>query len=98
MQDMLAKGRACIGDAHWSRQQPERVLRGEAVTGAKLTEAAVQEIKCAVARGESASSLAARFRVASRTIRDIKNGLTWRHVAPPTVVPGTDRGWVWVTP
>jgi HNH endonuclease len=60
--DMVAKGRAAIGERH---------------PAARLTEAAVQEIRHS---DEPSPALAARYGVAACTVRDVRLGRTWSHV------------------
>lgn len=78
--DRVAKGRSPRGDSHWSRRHPEKMARGEAVGGAKLTAAQVSEIRSRHAEGEASYSLGPRFGVSPRTIRDITSGKLWKHV------------------
>lgn len=95
MADMVAKGRAARGDrnamrarpelvirgdAHYSRARPECVARGERHGQAKLTEAAVREIRAAVAAGHGPTELARRFGVSRQRIRGIVKRIEWKHV------------------
>ena len=69
--DMINKGRNSapppqIGVNHWA---------------SKLTEEDVREIKTLIDKGWSAGDIADHFNVAKPTIKDIKAGRTWRHVA-----------------
>lgn len=54
--------------------------KGEERYNAKLTEASVRAVKEAFLGGQSDSSLGRRFGVARETIRQIRQGRTWRHV------------------
>ena len=54
--------------------------RGEAHPSAKLTEAAVREIRAGLAQGVSLAELGRRYGVRPKTIRGVRDGLTWRHV------------------
>jgi len=65
--DKMAKGRG--GDR-----------RGEASGRARLTEAQVLQVMALCRGGATRASVAARFGVASGTIRSIVKGLTWSHV------------------
>lgn len=65
MKDMTARGRSQHGSSHSS---------------AKLTEAAVSEIRRRHAGGESIVSLAADFSVAWVTVSRVVKGLLWKHV------------------
>jgi len=65
-QDMLSKGRHAKGS-----QLPQT----------KLTEKEVREIKRLLAETElNLSQIAQLFNVVSNTIRDIKEGITWKHI------------------
>lgn len=55
------------GDAHWSRQHPERVARGTAHPCAKLTPEQVDELRD-LAQSYSASALARYYGVSRQTI------------------------------
>ena len=60
------------GDRHWTRTQPERVLRGPAAPGAKLTRGEIIAICAAARAGAQPSALARQHHVSRITI--------WRHV------------------
>lgn len=69
------------GDRHWMRFHPERIARGERQGGAKLTAAAVCEIRQAVAnRTSTQRELALRFGVCPATICLAVKEDTWQHV------------------
>jgi len=51
--------------------------RGEAAYGSKLTEATVREIKQS---SDSVIALAARYSVSKQAIKQVRRGLTWKHV------------------
>jgi hypothetical protein len=72
-QDMLAKGRHRTG----SRLQ---MARGEQLPQARLTEAAVREIRRLLALGTRGCDIAQQFMVSPMTISDVARGATWRHV------------------
>ena len=72
--------RVVRGDAHASRTRPERRPRGEGHARAKLTEAAVREIRAKSAAGGSQMSLAREFCVSGKTISNVVKRLQWRHV------------------
>jgi hypothetical protein len=73
--DMVAKGRG------GNQAHPERAARGEQQGLARLTEEQVRQIRVAYATGmTSLSSEARRFGVAKRTILDVVQRRTWRHV------------------
>ena len=64
--DMVAKGRQA---------------RGRAVRGAILSDEAVREIRRLLVSGASTKAIALTFGVAPRTIRDIAERKSWRHVS-----------------
>lgn len=55
---------------------------------AKLIETDVIDILRRLSDGETTSALARRYNVGPRAIRNISNGVTWRHVPRPQ--PATD--------
>lgn len=69
--DMARKGR------HAARVHPGWGLRGERHNMARLTEAAVREIRSG---GRPTSEYAARFGVSQACIREARRGLTWASV------------------
>lgn len=54
--------------------------RGEAVHGARLTEASVRDIRERLARGERYAAVAATLGIDRATVNDIRRGRTWKHV------------------
>lgn len=97
MADMVRKGRACSGDAHWQRTHPEkrpigtrngthtrpdRVARGNAIATAKLDDDKVRAIRELAEEGFTQSSIAARFGVQQSSVSAIVRGATWKHVQP----------------
>lgn len=66
--DMIAKGRM-------------RKARGEGHADAKLTDAAVREIRAAAATYGYRKRLAAKYGVSVKSIHHVRNGKTWRHVS-----------------
>lgn len=78
--DSVRKGRQASGDRSGARQHPERVPRGEGNGQSKLNGLMVEEIRERAAAGISSVVLASIFGVAPRTIRNIVNYDTWRHV------------------
>lgn len=68
--DMAAKGR-------WN---PAATRRGEANGCSRLTAADVLQIRSAVRRGESFTSVGARFGVSRVTVSKIAKGAAWKHV------------------
>lgn len=71
---------AHVADGPGPLSRPRTVNRGERNARARLTEAAVHEIRAAHAGGESISALARQFNVARTAIQSIIWGRTWRHV------------------
>lgn len=65
MRDMVERGRQIKGSKCWN---------------AKLTEDDVREIKKRLTAGELCSDLAKIYGVNPATIRDIKRGITWKHI------------------
>ncbi len=93
-------GNAQRGDQHWARRKPELIRRGDdhpskrrnpyAPRGsdnknAKLTEAAVMDIRSF--KGPSIR-LAEKYKVSNSTICHIRNGKGWAHVPSPIQQPG----------
>lgn len=80
--DMCAKGRDRhpAGLQHWSHTYPERRPRGEGAGQAKLTDAAVRQIRKRVAQGESYRALGREYGVAKGTIKSAAIGETWAHI------------------
>lgn len=60
------------GDRHWTRREPERVLRGPAAPGAKLSAATIERMIQESKGGASQTWLARKYNVARITV--------WRHV------------------
>jgi len=75
----LGRGQGVKGDEHYLRREPERAIRGEARTQAKLTDAAVLEIR-ARWPAEKQYTLAAEFGVSQMTISRIVNRVRWTHL------------------
>lgn len=74
--DMAAKGR------HFSRQAPEKIIRGERHGRAKLTAEDVREIRRAYAAGEGdQAQIASRHGVTQSTVGRIVLRKIWAHVA-----------------
>ena len=81
MADAAHKGRTARGDRSPARLHPERIPRGERSPSAKLTSAAVLDIR---ARGAAKSitfrQLAAIYGVSVSTCRRAASGESWRHM------------------
>lgn len=94
-QDCVAKGRNSRGEAHaavqrahvqrgnqhWSRRNPAKVSRGEAAGHAKLSEAAVLDIRVQRAAGVTLRVLAEHYSVTQGCISMAARGLSWNHVS-----------------
>lgn len=85
--DMDGKGRGFVprltGDQHPARLHPERLARGEKSGRARLTEAAVRDIRTRHAdNGISGAALAREFGVSKRTVLLILRRETWAHIQP----------------
>jgi hypothetical protein len=78
--DMVRKQRGARGLRHGSKTHPERFRRGATVGTAKLTEAAVLEIRARRAEGEYEYVLAEHFGVSQSNIHMIVTRQTWAHI------------------
>lgn len=76
-EDRDRHGRTARGDTHFSRLHPELRPRGEEHGNAKLTDAAVYEIR---RNRQTLKTLADRFGISTTTISDVRRGRTWRHL------------------
>lgn len=86
--EMLARGdrngarvhpeRLATGDRNGQRLHPERTARGERQGSARLTEAAVVEIRQAV--GVPQRALARKYGISQYTVCMIRSGKSWKHV------------------
>lgn len=80
MRDMARKGRSAAGERNGLRRHPDRAPRGERQGGAKLTAPLVQEIRQRYASGEAVAALATVYAVGNRTVWNVIERKTWRHV------------------
>src|SRR5262249_51170184 len=72
---------AVRGEAHWTRRERQRVLRGERSNLAKLTEEDVVAIRRLHASGNLRNAdLGVMFGVAERSIYHIVRRKTWTHL------------------
>lgn len=86
--DRVSKGRSAAGDRSGPALRPERMPRGEAHGRAKLTNAAVIEIRRRYAAGgTSQPKLAREFGVDHTVIGDIVRREKWKHVPDPDMSP-----------
>lgn len=77
--DMLAKGRAALGDKNASRKYPERRPRGSANGASKLTAEQVNEMRSRHATGGGGYRvLARRFNVSATTVQRIIKRRIWK--------------------
>lgn len=81
--DRIARGINFAGDRNPSRRYPERLMRGENVAGARLTEEAIMVILAAHHAGVPIRLLARVFDVKPKTVKQATRGDTWRHVSAP---------------
>ena len=68
------------GERHWSRLHPERILRGESINRAKLSEEDVKQIKRMLADGYKIREIASLFKMSYNAISCIKLHKTWTHI------------------
>lgn len=82
--DMISKGRrrggGPSGEKSWSRNNPDRLARGERCGAARLTEGDVQTIRHLYDGGATLAEVGARFGVNLGTIWCIIHRKTWAHV------------------
>lgn len=74
--------RLLCGEANPSRQHPERLARGEDHWAARLTEEKVAIIRSLLAQGVSQAVIARAFGVGKQTVNAIAIGRTWRDIVP----------------
>lgn len=89
MRDMAAKGRHFSkttperirrGDAHYYRQRPTEIRRGEEIGNAVLTESSVRAVRAAHRAGATMKELAERFGIGTSQASRITRYLSWKHV------------------
>jgi hypothetical protein len=80
---MVAKGRAAQGDAHYSRETPEKLARGSRNARTRLTDEQVIEIrqKFTGIRGQL-SALGREYEMPPSAIFEIVNNKVWTHLPP----------------
>jgi len=72
------------GDKHWTRQKPEKTLKGSRHGGAVLNEGLVVEICCRYQSEEiTIKDLAREYNVSKTTLGRIVRGVSWKHVNAP---------------
>lgn len=74
------------GDSH---AEPRN--RGEAHHSARLTIAAVWDIRSSVPHGASIKGLARQYGVAPKTVRDVVQGITWKWLYTAEINPYGER-------
>jgi len=86
--DMAAKGRACQGDDHWTRQRPEDLPHGADVVGAVLDANLVKHIRAEYAKGCGSDQIAEELGINKSTVHRAATGKTWKHIEmDPAHVP-----------
>ena len=76
--DRSRNGGTATGDRNGARRHPERLARGERAGASRLNTAAVLIIRSTAGR---TTELARRFAVTTATIKHVRQGKTWRHIA-----------------
>lgn len=88
-QDMVSKGRHASkvhpekmprGNRNGARTKPERLARGEQNGNSILTVDEVRSIKRMLNEGYTQTFIALTFQIDRGTVRQIKRGITWRHI------------------
>ena len=77
MQDAVRNGKMAKGDKHFSKTNPEKVLKREKHGRAKLTQKEVNEIKETEYYHGCNVYLAKKFNISHTTIWRIRNNYTW---------------------
>jgi hypothetical protein len=77
LQDASRKGRMCFGERNWSTHNPRP---GSANSAAKLTEAAVIEIRERARNGEKQRAIARDYGIGEQNASMIILRKTWRHI------------------
>lgn len=80
MRDRTRKGRTAKGDRNRARLYPETLSRGENHPHAKLTVAAVLDIRASRAAGVYQAVLAERYGVSVQTIFRVNHREAWGHI------------------
>lgn len=68
------------GNAHYARTNPELHVRGETTGTAKLNNAAVLDIRASFSAGVSLQALSEKYSVSTMCCRHVVNRKTWRHL------------------
>lgn len=78
--DASRKGRMPKGPKHFTKTNPEKIIRGSARAHSKLTEEQVSEILNTPRTRSSGRRLAEKFKVHPVTISKILCGVKWKHL------------------
>jgi hypothetical protein len=80
--DAASKGRmrAPKAEAHWTRQFPHRVLRGELHGRTRLSPSVVSEVRLLAREGLSQRAIAARFGIGRNHVFRIIHKQSWAHI------------------
>jgi hypothetical protein len=91
-EDKVSKGRQAVGAASGRYTHPETTPRGESHFKARLTEAAVLDIReraytgpSRKAKMESYARLSTDYNVPTYVVGQVARGVTWRHLLPASV-------------
>jgi predicted XRE-type DNA-binding protein len=93
--DMVKKGRQCRGDKHYSKTEPEKLLRGEQIGNSKNKPETVLKIRELYFSGAFTQvQLAKMFGISQPQVSCITRGAHWKHVINPPISESdlTDRG------
>lgn len=80
-QDALRHGTLPVGEKHWARRKPQKVLRGQNHGQARLGPDEVRQIRLAEGGVGLGRELAERFGVSASTVCKIRQRKLWAHVA-----------------
>jgi hypothetical protein len=80
IRDMFVRGRALVGDRHWTARKPHLIRRGAQLYNARLTPEAVREIRRRRAAGEVLRVIGTDFGISTSTVSRIALRAAWSHV------------------
>ncbi len=80
VRDMVSKERNSKGESHYLRRNPDRILKGERIASAKLTERLVREIVRRSESGESQADISRDTGMSRASVCLIVNRKVWRHL------------------
>lgn len=78
--DMVSKGREARGEQHGSRTKPDRMPRGERIGTAKLTDAAVRQIRALASQGVTPAEIGRKFGMNRKHIQRVVSRKLWKHL------------------